>query len=105
VKHDAQVVEMVRDSEAWSKIVFVGIHQAAGEAVLPSDKNPGSSVLKDEVGVGVSDVVQGARVLIAQAHFDGGIARNLKTVLHKGIGGPSAKLHLRYAGLALLEIA
>ena len=86
MKNEAYVGEVVRDPEAWSKIVFVGIHQAAGEAVLPADKNPGNAVLKDDIGVGIGDVVQRTRVFIPQAHFDRGVARNLKTVLHKSVG-------------------
>ena len=73
VEHDAHIAEMVRDPEARSKIVLVRIHQAVRESVLSADKNMGRTVLKDDVGVGVTDVVQRARIFIAQAHFDRGV--------------------------------
>ena len=80
---------------------MVGVHQAAGIAVLPADEDLRRAAAQVEVAVGVADVDQRAHELIAKAVGQRGVGGQAPRVLRVAVGVPLAKIHLRNAGLAL----
>ena len=83
--------------------MLIGIHEARGIAVLPSDENGRHSLVEHQIAVGFLKIVERAGVLVAHADIDRGGGSDLPAVFGEAVVSPVAKIHLRHSGLALLH--
>src|SRR5258708_7335752 len=102
VQHESLTGKIFGDSEARGKVVLVGIHQPSRITQFTADENRGDAVVENQVRVRVVLVVERAGVLVTEAEIQSRGGCHLPTVFRERRRPPSAQIHLRYAGLALL---
>src|SRR6267154_80432 len=102
VQHESLTGKIFGDSEARGKVVLIGIHQPSRITQFTADENRGDAVVENQVRVRVVLVVERAGVLVTEAEIQSRGGCHLPTIFRERRRPPSAQIHLRYAGLALL---
>src|SRR5437879_13775721 len=78
--------------EPGRDVVSVRILQPFGIAILSADEDRWHAILKNEVGIGVTDVHQRIHVIVANAHLQSGGVSQLETVLDETVRIPLPQL-------------
>src|SRR5260370_31330551 len=94
--------KVFRDSQPWSEVVLVFIHQSTRIAQFAADENGGNAIIEDQVRVGVLLVIEGTGGFVAEADVDSRRGRHLPTVLRERRRTPGAQIPFRDARPALL---
>ena len=92
MQNDPVLRKIPRNANARRKIVLVRKKQAIWIAELPANENGRSPIRKDQIGIRVLRVVEGASVFIAQAVVHGKVGRHPPTVLGKNRSAPRAEI-------------
>jgi hypothetical protein len=94
---------ILRNSYAGREVVLVRIHEPARISLLAADEYLGYAVVEDDIGIGVSQIIERARVFVAQSDVQRRGRGHLPAVFGECIPSPVTQLHLRNSGLSLFH--
>ncbi len=64
---NARARNVLRDPEAWSNVVLIGVHQALGISVLSADEHGRNAIVEHQIAVRVFEIIEGAGVFVTQS--------------------------------------
>ena len=67
VENDTEARKILRDPDAGSEVVLVGIHQALGIAKLAADEDRGDTAVENQVRVGAVEIIERTGVFITES--------------------------------------
>lgn len=83
--------------------MLIGIHQSRRIAELTTDEDRRHAIVENQICVCFCEIVKRAGVLVTYAKIQGNGGSKLPAIFGEGVVSPIAKVHLRNAGLTLLD--